>query len=166
MDQVMNEAVYNLINTLLQVILVSLIISTPFIIVIILMYGYGRYKKWKDTEIKEKEKIILGRSKAIVKQDEELQRQADDKKRLDLDVELLQKRKKSLTEELGLSDEAHEDAQEVHGDDQEEQPEESPDIESMNIKQLKSLAKEIGLTRYSKKNKKQLVKMLNQHFGK
>jgi len=149
-----DQNVYNLINLLLQIILWSLIISSPAIILTLEMYGYDRYKKWKDTEIREKEKIILGRSKTIVKQDEELQRQADERKRLELDVELLLKRKKALSEELGIPDEVH--------DDEQEESTEDIDIESMNIKQLKALAKERGIARYSKKNKKQLLKLLKE----
>ena len=82
--------VYNLLNVLLQVMLWSLIISSPAIILTIEMYGYEKYKKWKDTEIKEKEKIIVGRANKIISQDDELQRQHDDKLRLSLDIELLE----------------------------------------------------------------------------
>ena len=143
--------VYNLLNVLLQVMLWSLIISAPAIILTIEMYGYEKYKKWKDTEIKEKEKIIVGRANKIISQDDELQRQHDDKLRLSLDIELLEKRQKALREELGLSEEP-----EV------EETEEKTNIKTMNIKQLKKLAKERGLKMYSKKNKQQLIKLLEK----
>lgn len=143
--------VYNLLNVLLQVLLWSLIISAPAIILTIEMYGYEKYKKWKDTEIKEKEKIIVGRANKIISQDDELQRQHDDKLRLSLDIELLEKRQKALREELGLSEEP-----EV------EETEEKTNIKTMNIKQLKKLAKERGLKMYSKKNKQQLIKLLEK----
>ncbi len=141
--------VYNLLNILLQVVLWSLIISAPAIIFTIEMYAYERYKKWKDTEVKEKEKIIVGRANKIVSQDEELQRQHDDKLRLSLDVELLEKRKKSLQDELGISEEP-----EVP------EPEEKIDLNSMKRVELLALAKERGLKMYSKKNKQQLIEML------
>jgi len=143
--------VYNLLNVLLQVILWSLIISAPAIILTIEMYAYERYKKWKDTEVKEKEKIILGRANKIVAQDEELQRQDKERLRLSLDVELLQKRKQSLQDELGLSEEK-----------EEEHPEQEIDLDSMSIRELKAYAKERGLKMYSKKNKQQLLKMLKE----
>lgn len=154
--------VYHLINVLFKVILYSLIISTPFIILTIELYGYERYKKWKDTEVKEKNKIILGRANKIVKQDEELSRQNDDRRKLTLEVELLEQRKKGLekikkdlTIELGIEEEHDSDETAA-----EETVEVKPDLKTMNIKQLKALAKERGLTMYSKKNKKALIKML------
>jgi|LGOV01.1.fsa_nt_gb hypothetical protein len=141
--------VYNLLNILLQVVLWSLIISAPAIILTIEMYAYERYKKWKDTEVKEKEKIILGRANKIVSQDEELQRQHDNKLRLDLDVELLEKRLKAQREELGITEEP-----EV------EELEEKTDLKTLKRVELLALAKERNLTMYSKKNKQQLIKML------
>jgi predicted RNase H-like nuclease (RuvC/YqgF family) len=150
--------VYHLLNILFQVLLWSLIISSPAIILTIEMYLYERYKKWKDTEIKEKEKILLGKAKNIVKQDEELERQAYEKRKLEQAVDLLKERKKMLEDELGIEEE-------ISLGDQEEKQEEKIDINSMNIKQLKALAKEKGLTRYSRKSKKQLLKMLKDYFG-
>lgn len=143
--------VYHLLNVLMTVCLWSLIISAPFIILTIEMYAYERYKKWKDTEVKEKEKILLGRAKQITQADEELQRQHDEKLRLALDLELLEKRKKSLQDELGVQDEPE--------DDQPEEEEEL-DLDSMTIRKLKQVAKDRGLKMYSKKNKAQLLKML------
>jgi predicted RNase H-like nuclease (RuvC/YqgF family) len=150
--------VYHLLNILFQALLWSLIISSPAIILTIEMYLYERYKKWKDTEIKEKEKILLGKAKNIVKQDEELERQAYEKRKLEQAVDLLKERKKMLEDELGIEEE-------ISLGDQEEKQEEKIDINSMNIKQLKALAKEKGLTRYSRKSKKQLLKMLKDYFG-
>src|SRR6056297_2782057 len=117
--------VYHLLNVLFQVLLWSLIISSPAIILTVEMYLYERYKKWKDTEIKDKEKILLGKAKNIVKQDEELERQADERKRLEVDIELLMKRKKALSDELGIEEE-------IPQGDQEDNPEENIDINSMN----------------------------------
>lgn len=141
--------VYHLLNVLLQVILWSLIISSPAIILTIEMYAYERYKKWKDTEVKEKEKILVGRAKQIIAADEDLERQHKEKLRLSLDVELLQKKKDALQDELGETEEVPE-----------EEPDKEIDLDSMTIRELKKVAKERGLKMYSKKNKKQLLKML------
>lgn len=142
--------VYHLINILIQVVLWSLIFSTPLILITIEMYLYERYKKWKDTEVKEKEKIILGRAKQITTYDEEIERQEINLKKINLDVELLEKRKKSLQDELGIED--------AHDEDEQDN---NIDLESMTVIQLKELAKERGLTMYSKKNRKQLIQMLS-----
>ena len=142
--------VYNLINTLLQVVLWYLIISSPMVLLTIELYLYGRYKKWKNTEIQEKEKIIVGKANTIQKFDQDIQYQHEEKHRLNLDIELLMKRKKALQEELGLSEETeHPDTEDI-------------DLDKMNVKQLKALAKDRGLKMYSKKNKKQLLKMLQE----
>lgn len=154
----LDSNVYYLINVLLKVILWSLIISAPAIILTVEMYAYEKYKKWKDTEIKEKEKIILGRAKKIVSQDEELQRQADERKRLELDVELLMKRKKALDVELGNDS----PTAEIDPTAEQKETTQTIDLESMNIKQLKSLAKKSGFKMYSKKNKSQLLKLLKE----
>lgn len=141
--------VYNLLNVLLQVVLWSLIISAPAIILTIEMYAYERYKKWKDTEVKEKEIIIVGKANQIIKSDEELQRQHDDKLRLGLDVELLEKRKKSLQDELGISKEP-----EV------KETKEEIDLNTLKRVELLARCKERGFKMYSKKNKQQLIKIL------
>lgn len=141
--------VFDLLNTLLIVILITLIISAGPILLTLEMYGYERYKKWKDREVKERDKILVGRAKQITKADEELQRQSEEKRRLDLDVELLQTKKKALQSELGEDDieEKENDPKEI-------------DLDSMNIRDLKKLAKQRNMKMYSKKSKAQLLEML------
>jgi hypothetical protein len=146
--------VYNLINILLQALLWSLIISTPFIILTLEMYAYGKYKKWKNSDDQEHDKIIIKRANQIIAVDDELSRQADEKKKLDLELDLLNIRKKSLQDELGISQEPEVDELEI------KEPENEIDLSTMNIRELKALAKERGLTMYSKKNKAQLLKIL------
>lgn len=142
--------VYNLINLLLQVVLWYLIITAPMVLLTIELYLYGRYKKWKDSEIQEKEKIIVGKANTIQKFDADIQYQHEEKHRLNLDIELLMKRKKALQEELGISEESnHKVTEEIN-------------LDKMNVKQLKAVAKDRGLKMYSKKNKKQLLKMLQE----
>ncbi len=143
--------VYNLVNILLQVILWSLIISAPAIILTIEMYAYEKYLKWKNTEVQDKEKIIVGKAKQITKADEQLERQSNEIKKSNLEIELLERRKKAYKKELGLEVE-----------EKKEDDESKPiDLESMTIIELKDIAKNKGLKMYSKKNKKQLIKLLN-----
>lgn len=143
--------VYNLLNVLMQVILWYLIISSPAVLLTIELYLYGKYKKWENTEAKEKEKIIVGKANKIVSLDEEMARQNEDKKKLEFEIDLLRIQKKTLQDEVGISD-----------DNPGSNLKEETDLSKMNIKQLKELAKQRGLKMYSKKNKQQLLKMLQQ----
>lgn len=151
---IVDDGVYNLINIFLKVFIISLIVSCPAIILTIEMYFYESYKKWKDTAKKDKEKIILGKANKIVKQDDEITRQSEQILKVNLELELLNIRKKSIQTELGIKEEKPE------LDD--DAADEKIDYNSMTIIQLKDLAKNRGLKMYSKKNKKGLIKMLDQ----
>ena len=150
MDQVMNEAIYNLVNIFFQVVLWSLIISAPAIILTIEMYAYEKYKKWKNNEEKEYEQIIVSRAKETIKHDEHIGWQKQEQKKLDLEIDLLNVKKKSLQDEVGVPEESDED-----------KPEENLDLNSMKRVEMLALAKERGHKMYSKLNKQQLIKLLS-----
>lgn len=150
-----NDQVFILINLLIQVVLWSMIISSPFIILTLEMYGYEKYKKWKNTEEKEYEKIIVGKANNIVKQDEELQRQAEDKKKLEFEIDLLKIKKKTLQEETDTLDPEQETITSSESSSLEEVIN-----EEMSVNELKSIAKKKGIKGYSKKSKKQLLNIL------
>lgn len=141
--------VYNLLNVLLQVVLWSLIISAPAIILTIEMYAYERYKKWKSSEEKDFEQIIVGRAKETLKHDEHIVWQKEEQKKLDLELDLLKIRKKSIQDELGVSKET-----EV------KKSKDEIDLNTLKRVELLTLAKERGHKMYSKLNKQQLLKML------
>lgn len=141
--------VFNLLNVLLQVILWSLIISTPIILLTIEMYAYERYKKWKNSEEKEFDRIIVSRAKETLKHDEHIGWQKEEQKKLELELDLLSIRKKSLKAELGISKET-----EV------KEPKEEIDLNNMKRVELLALCKERGHKMYSKLNKQQLIKKL------
>lgn len=146
---VIDPGVYQAVNVLLKFILWSLIISSPLIIATLEMYAYEKYKKWKDTEVKDKEKIIVGKAKETIKHDEHINWQKDEIKKLDLELELLGIRKKSQQLELGIPEET-----EV------KEFKEQIDLNAMKRTDLLALCKERGFTMYSRKNKKQLIKIL------
>lgn len=154
LDMTIDPGVYSLLNVLLKVVIVSAIVAAPSLVLTLAMYLYERYKKWKNTEEKEKERIILGKAKYIVQQNEDLQRQHDEKKKLELELDLLNIRKKSIQDELNLSDEV------IPEEDKE--PEADIDLTKMNIKELKALAKERKIPMYSKLNKLQLLDKLKE----
>lgn len=141
--------VYNLLNILFQVILWSLIISAPAIILTIEMYLYERYKKWKDMEIKEKEKIIVGKAKKINQFDNEIERQSNEIKKLKIDLEILTKQKKALNNDLNIDN-----------NDTDNNDTDNNDLKSKSVIELKKICKDKGLKMYSKKNKSQLIKLL------
>ena len=168
-----DQQVYDLLNTLLTVILWTLIISAPAILLTLEMYGYEKFKKYKYKEVAEKEKIILGKANQITKQDEELERQAHERKKLTQEIELLEQRRKALKKmdhdpATDPEDTDPEDTDPEDTDPEDTDPEDTPnmdellkkDLDEMNIREMKKLAKYKGLTMYSKKNKKQLKKML------
>jgi len=150
--------VYNLINILLQVVLWSLIISAPAIILTLEMYAYERYKKWKDMSEKELERIIIGKTTNKESLENEIKELKEDKRRLALDVELLEIRLDALTPEEPEESEVIETPE-----DPEEQilEKEKMDLNSLNIKQLHELARKHKLKWYSRMKKDELVNALD-----
>lgn len=148
MDQFINDDVYRLLNIFIQVILWSLIISAPAIILTIEMYAYERYKKYKDKTEKELERIIVGKTNNKEDLESTIKELEEEKRRLDLDVELLEIRKNALNPE---------EPEEVEVI---EEPEEKKDLNKMNMKQLQELAREHKLKWYSRMKKTELIKSL------
>lgn len=148
MDQFINDDVYRLLNIFIQVILWSLIISAPAIILTIEMYAYERYKKYKDKTEKELERIIVGKTNNKEDLESTIKELEEEKRRLDLDVELLEIRKNALNPE---------EPEEVEVI---EEPEEKKDLNKMNMKQLHELAREHKLKWYSRMKKTELIKSL------
>ena len=155
MDQFINDDVYRLLNVLLQVILWSLIVSAPAIILTVEMYAYERYKKWKDTDVKEKEKIIVGKAKTITKQNEDIKWQQEEIHKLEYKRDVLQIGIDSMNKKLGSSEEPEDTPADA-------KPIEEIDLTEMNIKQLKAIAKAVGVSMYSKLNKNALLKKLQE----
>lgn len=168
--------VYNLINILFQVILWSLIVSSPLIILTIEMYAYEKYKKWKNTEAQEYDRIILGKAESkadLVKQIESL---THEKRDLEVDVKLLNKEKTGLQKILGVEEENPEVIERHQPIDtiyeiEEENPEVSEDpigekkpLEEMNMKQLQELAREYKIKWYSRMKKKVLIETIKPYY--
>ena len=172
MDQFINEEIYRLLNILLQVILWSLIVSAPAIILTVEMYAYERYKKWKDKSEQELERIIVGKTNNKEELQAELKEMEEDRRKLELDVKLINTEKVELQRILGLPGE-HPEEPEVESSDVikrhqttgkieliEEPEEEKIDLKSMNIKQLHELAKQHNVKWYSRMKKDKLIEVL------
>lgn len=142
----LDSGVYDALNGLLKIVIYSLYVASPLIILILLMYGYERYKKWKSVEVKEKERIIVKMNKDIKDDALTCDTLNNNKTQLQLDVEKLKKEKQDLQIELGKPEE-------IEVNDQ-------VDFKVLNIKELKALAKQKGIKRYSKMNKELLLEVL------
>jgi predicted RNase H-like nuclease (RuvC/YqgF family) len=123
------------------------------------MYLYEKYKKWKNAEEQEYEKIIVAKANQITRSDEQLTRQDESKKKLEFEIDMLKIKKKTLHEDLD-DDDANENQVE-ESDDQETQDDQQIDFLKMNIIELKDIAKNRGHKRYSKLSKASLIKLLN-----
>ena len=151
--------VINLLNLFFKVVIISLIISSPFIIAILEMYGYEKYKKYKDSEVKEKEKIIVKKAQDIETADKQLQWQSEEQHRKQLQLESLQKQIEIKQLELQKGKLLNEpDAETPDPEDEKKQK----TLNDLSIRELKELAKQNKLKMYSKLNKEQLVKFLDE----
>jgi len=151
--------VINLLNLFFKVVIISLIISSPFIIAILEMYGYERYKKYKDSEVKEKEKIIVKKAQDIETADKQLQWQTEEQHRKHLELESLQKQIEIKQLELQKGKLLNEPDAETPDPEVEEK---EKTLSDLSIRELRELAKENKLKMYSKLNKEQLVKFLEE----
>lgn len=157
-----DEQVYFLLNLLLKVIIISLIVSAPFLLITLEMYAYDRYKKWKNTEQQDFERIIVGKVETkenLEKSIEELQEQ---ERRKALDVELLEIKLKAynlieLPEIIQIEQPAA--SEETIKEKEHESTEKIS--EELTINELKTIAKKKGVKGYSKKSKEELIKVLN-----
>ncbi|MCD4826541.1 MAG: hypothetical protein K8Q99_02105 [Acholeplasmataceae bacterium] len=141
-----DSSVIAALNFLLKIVLYSFALASPLIILQLMMYGYEHYKKWKKKETKEAERIIVKMNETITKDALVCDVLANEKTKLQLDVESLEKRRKELQIEIG--------------EPVEEILEEKQDLKDLNVKQLKKLAKAQNIKRYSKLNKAELLKTL------
>jgi len=161
-----SESVFVAFNLLLEVVIYGTIPASIFVLLTLLQYMWERFKKYKQMEIKETEKILLGRAKEITKYDHQLERQELQAKKLNEELEVLIHRKKKLQEiNKSLQDDGDlpEDDSSLETEIEEnEVSSKEIDLDSMNIRDLKALAKERGMKMYSKKNKKQLLKMMKE----
>lgn len=151
--------VINLLNLFFKVVIISLIISSPFIIAILEMYGYEKYKKYKDSEVKEKEKIIVKKAQDIETADKQLQWQSEEQHRKQLQLKSLKKQIEIKQLELQKGKLLNEpDAETSDPEDEKKQK----TLNDLSIRELKELAKQNKLKMYSKLNKEQLVKFLDE----
>lgn len=143
----------DLINVLLKVLIISLTISTPFIVLILLMEFYDRYKKRKNKENREAERIIIKNNEQISKDAISLQVITELHKKLEYSVLKLREEKRALVKELDIEDE---DTEELI----EEAEEEKIDYSKMTINELHDIARELNIKGFSRMKKEKLVTII------
>jgi|GEM_PF-6607606 len=148
-----SDKVMTLFNLLLEVMLYAAIPASVFIMITLLLYMWERFKKYKESEKKETEKILLGRAKQITEYDHQLERQEKTIKKNSDEIEIQEHRLKKLKSITKLDNEEETNSEEV----------EEILIDDMTIIELKDLAKKMGLKMYSKLNKEQLLEKLRAY---
>jgi cell division protein FtsB len=134
------------LNIFINVILYSLAIATPLIILIIVMYQYEKYTKWRAKEQKDADRIIVKMNEDIVNTSKSINHLKETEAALEKKIKEYEEQKLLLQEELNIDDNAV--------------IEESKPLDQMNIKELHAVAKTRGIKGFSRMAKDQLLKAL------
>jgi|GEM_PF-3476186 len=150
----MSDTTRQVLDIAYRVLFYTLWIAIPIIVLIILMYAYEKYKKWKDADRKEAERIIVKMNEDIVKSGTTINVLQSRETELKLAVDALEARLKELKKESGenSSDDASDDTN-AH----------AAMIDSKTtIKDLHALAKERKIKGFSRMKKEDLIKILGK----
>ncbi len=150
----MSEATKNALDIVYRVLFVSLWFAVPVVILIVLMYGYERYKKWKDAEKKEAERIIVKMNEDVIKTTETINVLKPIETELRANISKLEDKLKELKKEAGEPEPA------AIPQDVEETPKEP--VKQPTIKELHQLAKERKIKGFSRMKKEDLIKILGK----
>ncbi len=146
----MTETGLGLLAVLINVIIISLIIATPILILIGLMHIYDRYKKGKNKEQKEAQRIIIKNNEAIVKTTSSIKILDEQFRELDYKVLKLKEQKLELEKDLGL----------VESVEPEDEIIDAIDYKNKTIKELQDLAREMKIKGFSRMKKEKLINIL------
>lgn len=138
------------IDIFIRIVFYSGFIAAPIMILILLMYQYEKYKKWKDKEIKEAERIIVKKNEQIVETGVAINQLEGKKAELVLAVDSLEARLKEMKIESG----------DVTSTEDEATSETITD--KLTIKELHALARERKVKGFSRMKKEELLKILGQ----
>lgn len=133
-------------DTFLSVLFYSLAVATPLIVLIIIMYQYEKYSKWRSKEQKEADRIIVKMNEDIIETSKTIDKLNNVKEKLEKDVASFEERKKELKVELAIEDEVI--------------VEQTKTFEDMNIKELHEVARERKVKGFSRMKKDELLKVL------
>lgn len=143
---------YQAINVLLQVLIWSLSFATPIIVIIIMLYQYDKYKKHRDKEKVEAERIIVKMNKDIIETTKSINLLKPQETELKLAIESMRAEHDQLQKELA----------EIKGvEDIDLEHEEAIDVTNLSVKELHGLAKERKIRGYSRMPKAKLIELLS-----
>ncbi|MDX9692205.1 MAG: Rho termination factor N-terminal domain-containing protein [Acholeplasmataceae bacterium] len=135
------------LNILINVILYSLSIATPLIVLIIVMYQYEKYTKWRAKEQKEADRIIVKMNEDVIATSKTIDKLESKKLELEKKIAQYELMKKEQLEALNI-------------DEEKQQPEVKKALIDMNIKELHEVAREAKLKGFSRMSKDELIKAL------
>ena len=138
------------IDLFVRILFFSGFVAGPIMILILLMYQYEKYKKWKDKETKEAERIIVKMNEDLVKTGVTVTALTAKETELKLSVASLEARQKELKAEAGEA---------VTENDSDDSP---VHTEGLTIKELHALARERKVKGFSRMKKEDLMKILVQ----
>lgn len=143
---------YQAINVLMQVLIWSLAFATPIIVIIIMLYQYDKYKKHRDKEKVEAERIIVKMNKDIIETTKSINLLKPQETELKLAIESMRAEHDQLQKELA----------EIKGvEDVDSELEETIDVTHLSVKELHGLAKERKIRGYSRMPKAKLIELLS-----
>lgn len=143
-----SPGVINAFNVLLKIIIYSAYIAAPIIILLILLYQYERYNKWKAKEIKEAERIIVKMNEDIIKTSDAINKLEDKEKELLVRIERYQNKIDEMKLQSGIvDDEPKPDAAAI-------------DLKKLTIRELQDLAKDKNIKGYTRMPKAKLLESL------
>lgn len=149
----MSETARVALDLLIRIIIYSGYVAAPIIILILVMYQYEKYKKWKDKETRDAERIIVKMNDDIVKTGSTINLLTSRETELKLSCESYETRIKELKVQAGEQPTA-------------ESEEVKPAIsEVLNIKQLQALARERHIKGFSRMSKDDLIKKLGSNVN-
>jgi hypothetical protein len=150
----MSDAARLALDIAYRVLFTSLWFAIPIVMLILLMYGYEKYKKWKDAEKKEAERIIVKMNEDVIKTTETINVLKPIETELRATIATLQEKVKELKQEAGETEEI-----------QQSEPSDAPEeikTKKPSIKELHKLAKERKIKGFSRMKQDELIKILGK----
>lgn len=150
----MSDAARNALDIAYRVLFTTLWFAIPIVVLILLMYGYEKYKKWKDVEKKEAERIIVKMNEEVIKSQETINVLKPIETELRASIATLEEKVKALKKEAGEPEPVASPAEDKT----------TPAVTNKkpSIKELHALAKERKIKGFSRMKQDELIKILGK----